>query len=150
MGGAGDVSARAISISRPTRSGGAYTIRAPVSPPTSTTSESAVITAQRARRSRCGPTQVGESIQVRHADVIGADPVVDRRCRGVRVKVPSTSGYVAPAIARSSIATTSSKTRRPFGKPARSPPSRPKALCRREASPSGRAMWRAETVRGSA
>jgi hypothetical protein len=66
------------------------------------------------------------------------------------VKVPSTSGYVAPAIARSSIATTSSKTRRPFGKPARSPPSRPKALCRREASPSGRAMWRAETVRGSA
>src|SRR3954452_23515353 len=42
------------------------------------------------------------------------------------VNVGSTSGSVRPATARSSIATTSSPTRRPFGKPARSPPSTPR------------------------
>src|SRR4029077_7142130 len=38
----------------------------------------------------------------------------------------STSGIVRPATARSSIVTTSSSTRRPFGKPAASPATRPR------------------------
>ncbi len=37
------------------------------------------------------------------------------------VYVGSINGYVAPATARSSMATTSSATRRPFGNPAGSP-----------------------------
>src|SRR5580700_6315087 len=41
------------------------------------------------------------------------------------VKVVSTSGMVAPAMARISMVATSSNTRRPFGNPARSPPRMP-------------------------
>ena len=42
--------------------------------------------------------------------------------------VGSTSGTVAPAMARSSMVTTSSVIRRPFGKPAGSPPISPRML----------------------
>ena len=40
----------------------------------------------------------------------------------------STSGMVSPATARSSIVTTSSPTRRPFGKPAASPADQTEAV----------------------
>ena len=64
----------------------------------------------------------------RVADAGRVSPSVSWPAAASGVNVVSTSGYVTPATARSSIATTSSDTRRPFGKPAGSPPSSPKML----------------------
>jgi len=56
------------------------------------------------------------------------DAVADVGIAPSGVKVGSTSGIVAPAIAWSSMVTTSSVIRRPFGYPPRSPPRTPSAF----------------------
>ena len=55
----------------------------------------------------------------------GVSPSVSLPAAASGVNDLSTSGKVTPAMALSSIATTLSVTRRPFGNPATSPPSSP-------------------------
>src|SRR2546428_773762 len=52
-------------------------------------------------------------------------PSISNPAAASGVKLLSISGYVTPAIARSSTAVTLSNTRRPSGNPSRSPPSKP-------------------------